>query len=168
MWASSRIPEGWALCDGSMRSVQNDDVLFTVLGTTYGGDGATTFALPNLLGRLSVGAGQGVGLTPRNLGESGGDRQVALTEAELPAHSHVPMASHAPATDTVPGPSKLMGSTASNVRPYVDLTQPLGAIAAFHPNAIDPGPGQNQPHDNTMPSAALNYIICVSGLFPST
>ena len=106
-------------------------------------------------------------LTPRALGERAGEAQVTLTVATTPGHTHVPYAGHGNATDTVPGPNKLFGITANNVRPYVDLTKPLGATAAFSPNAIDQGQGQGRPHQNTMPSAAVTYIICVDGIFPS-
>ena len=166
LWSSNRIPINWALCDGSLRSIEQDSALYNLIGTTYGGDNVSTFALPNLTGRIPVGAGQGPGLTPRTLGESGGEAAVPLSSNTMATHSHIPVASHATATDTVPDANKLMGSTASNVRPYVDLNQPTGSVASFHPATIAMSPGPNAPHDNMMPSAALNYIICVNGIFP--
>lgn len=166
MWSSKRIPEYWLECDGRALPRQQYQNLHAVIGTTYGDPGNDCFNLPDMRGRVPIGAGQGVGLNLRQLGVPVGSAQVALEPQHLPPHSHVPMAAHVDATDITPGPDKLLGMAAPNVRPYVDLAKPTGAVAKFSALAIDNGPGQSVPHDNLMPSAGVVFIICTDGLFP--
>ncbi len=168
MWSSRRIPVDWLECDGRALPRQQYQDLHAVIGTTYGDPGNDMFNLPDMRGRIPIGAGQGPGLSQRSLGQPVGSAQVSLQPQHLPPHSHVPRAAHADATDIAPGPGRLLGIAAPNVRPYVDLAKPTGATAKFSQQAIDYGPGQSAAHDNLMPSAGVVFIICTQGLFPST
>ena len=163
-FAGNFAPIGWHICDGSLQSIAQNDALFTLLGTTYGGDGQTTFGLPNLLGRTAVGQGQGPGLTNRVLGETAGTETVTLTTAEMPAHNHFVLASTAAATSPnmgggLPGPpdAGALFYLQAATTPVTD--QPLPA------DTITPS-GGGQPHDNLMPLVAISYIIAMEGIYP--
>jgi microcystin-dependent protein len=153
-------PLGWALCDGSVLSIAENTALFSLLGTTYGGDGRSTFALPDLRGRVAVSSGHGPGLSDHQLGQLGGDETVTLTTGSLPAHSHDVAANssrgaHASPKGKVPG-------HASSGTVYADATD--GAKMKSH--TIAPT-GGGQPHDNLQPYLALSYCIAMEGIFPS-
>jgi microcystin-dependent protein len=153
-------PLGWALCDGSVLSIASNTALFSLLGTTYGGDGRSTFALPDLRGRVAVSSGQGAGLTDHPLGQLGGDETVTLTTDGLPAHSHAVAAhssrgAHASPNGRVPGHS-------SSGTVYADASDRTQMSAQM----IAPT-GGDQPHDNLQPYLALNYCIAMEGIFPS-
>jgi microcystin-dependent protein len=153
-------PLGWALCDGSVLSIAQNTALFSLLGTTYGGDGRTTFALPDLRGRVAVSSGQGPGLSDHLLGQVGGDETVTLATDELPAHSHAVAAhrtrgSHASPNGRVPGHS-------SSGTVYADASD--GTQMSAHTIAAT---GGGQPHDNLQPYLALNYCIATEGIYPS-
>lgn len=146
-------PRGWALCNGQLMQISQNQALFSLLGTNYGGDGRTTFALPDLRGRAPIHAGQ----TPWR-GEVGGQEQVALNVQNLPAHSHVPQVSSAAATATSPQG----GHWASTGQPA------FGADVAGVVNAAAVSvSGQSQPHENRPPYVVINYIIALSGIYPS-
>jgi len=155
-------PAGWALCDGSLLRIANNTALFSLLGTTYGGDGVTTFALPDLRGRLPVGVGQGAGLTNRDLGQTGGAEQVTLTAEQMPAHSHSLNASSAVANSTSPGGNLL----AETKNPGKETYSTAGASATLNPAAIGSA-GSGQPHENMPPFLTLNCIIALTGIFPA-
>jgi microcystin-dependent protein len=152
MFAGSFAPAGWALCDGSLLPISEHDALFSLIGTTYGGDGQVTFALPDLRGRSMVGSGQGPGLAAYQLGELGGVEQVTLTLAQLPAHE-VPTSSEA-RTRTVPQP----GSSLATGGAYVADSEATTAVALV---------GGGQPHENMPPYLVINWIIALFGIFPS-
>jgi microcystin-dependent protein len=149
-------------------SIAQNTALYAVIGTTYGGDGITTFALPNLQGRLALHQGTGLGLSPRTLGEIGGTPTVTLLQGNLPVHSHTLNATTANATVSVIAANMLMAQpTVTNGHLYV--TQ--GGSPAPTPIALSAqacgSAGQSQPHENMMPSLAVSYVIALVGIFPS-
>lgn len=148
LFAGNFAPRGWALCDGQLLPISQNTALFSILGTTYGGDGIHTFALPDLRGRAPIHAGNGPGLTPRNLGESGGQESVTLTPNEIPAHVHGIQAAPEPHGD----PSGNILAAATQEKAGVSHTGPAGG---------------NQPHNNMQPYVAVNYIIATEGIYPS-
>ena len=156
-------PRGWAFCDGQIMSIAQNTALFSLLGTTYGGNGQTTFALPDLRGRvpMHVGGGQGPGLSPYSLGQMGGVEAVTLLTTQMPAHGHAVNASSANGTSDDPS-NAIMGKNASGV-PQYSAAAPNAVMAAA---AIAPA-GGNQPHENRPPYTGLNYIIALEGIFPS-
>lgn len=166
IFAGMHIPDGWAACDGSLISINDNQTLYAVISTTYGGDGVSTFALPNLNGRVPVGVGTGPGLSTHALGEAGGTETVTLTAAQLPSHTHTLSASTAAGVTPTPGPSVSYATTDSNIHPYIDLTQPTTPPLTFAANAISPA-GGNMPHNNMMPTTAIKYMIATEGLYPS-
>lgn len=160
LFAGNFAPRDWALCQGQILSIAENEVLFQLIGTTYGGDGQQTFALPDLRGRLPVHQGQGPGLSGRTIGELGGTESVTLTVAQMPAHSHLLFASGAAANSGSPAGALL---AATPVNSY-DST---GAPAATMAGASITNSGGTQPHENMGPSLTLNYIIALFGVFPS-
>lgn len=161
LFAGNFAPLGWAFCDGSVIGINANEALFKLIGTTYGGDGLATFALPDLRGRVPLNFGQGNGLSLRKLGESGGAETVVVTSEQLPAHKHIPQAnSGAGNSDSVAahywsGSAKTAQFAADST---TDTTMNSKAIGAN---------GDNQPHENMLPFLALNFIICMEGVFPS-
>jgi len=164
-FAGMFAPRGWHYCDGSLLSIAQNNALFSLLGTTYGGDGVTTFGLPDLQGRTAVGQGQGPGLTNRTLGEVNGAEEVTITIASMPAHMHLVVACGSTA-DSVQPSGCLPAAPANggyfflppNVGTQVD--QPLAA------DTIGMA-GGSQPHNNIQPTLAINYIIAMEGIYPS-
>jgi microcystin-dependent protein len=160
MFAGNYAPQDWAFCDGQLLPISQYDTLFALIGTTYGGDGQTTFALPDLRGRLPIHLGSGPGLSPRQLGEPGGAETVVLTSPQLPVHSHVLYASTSPAGSSSP---------AGNVTATVSGANIYGAGAptvAMNAQSVAPS-GGSAPHDNVMPYLCLSFIIALYGIFPS-
>ncbi|MBA4008152.1 MAG: phage tail protein [Hyphomonas sp.] len=159
-------PRGYAFCDGSIVGIAQNTALFALLGTAFGGDGRTTFGLPDLRGRAAVGAGQGPGLTQRNLGSSGGQATVALITSEMPAHTHTlnsaTLSPQNPAQNVAsPTNQALLGlSSPNNI--YID---PVVPDTALNPSSITPA-GAGSPHENTQPYLAVNFCIAVQGIFP--
>lgn len=149
------IPGGWLPCDGQLLNISQNQVLYQLLGTTYGGDGKTTFALPNLQGRLEMGVGPNAAL-----GKSGGELAHALTTAEMPQHSHNALGSTSPAAAAPPGPAVALATTQG-----VPLYAPSGQPKSMSPEAVGPA-GSGQPHPNMMPYLVLNFCINVRGQFP--
>lgn len=160
LFAGNFAPRGWALCQGQILSIAQNTALFSILGTTYGGNGQTTFALPDLRSRVAVGQGQGPGLSSYALGQQGGTESVTLTINQLAAHNHpyTPVAFSDTGTQTRPNGGYL--ATQDNLySPTTDQTA-MGAQTT--------GPaGGGQPHDNIEPYTTLNYIICTEGIYPS-
>lgn len=158
-----RVPTDWQACDGSLLSIAEYEVLYTLLGTTYGGDGVNTFAVPDLRGQAPVHQGQGPGLTRRTLGEVGGQESVTLTPLQIPQHTHSWIATQGAATTATPGAAVILGAPASDNIYVTDLTgytaYPLAA------NSVQPA-GGTQPHDNVMPTLTVNICIALNGIWP--
>ena len=160
IFAGTFAPQGWAFCDGQLLAIAQNTALFSLLGTNYGGDGRTTFGLPDLRGRVPMHAGSGPGLTPRYLGQKGGQEQVTLNESQIPAHTHQAKASsEAPDTNS---PENAV--SAQKVRTHLYNTGPSDVNMGT--TAIS-STGGSQAHDNMQPYQCLNYIICLQGLYPS-
>ena len=161
MFGGSFAPAGWAFCDGSLIPISENDTLFTLLGTTYGGDGQVTFALPNLLGRLPIHAGQGPAIAQSySLGDKAGTELVPLSSNQIPSHTHQLIGSSANATDPNPAGNILASSTV--LAPYVvDFTNNQLAT-----NIISAS-GGSQAHDNMMPYQCVNFIISLFGVYPT-
>ena len=160
MFAGNFAPAGWAFCNGQLLPISENETLFVVIGTTYGGDGQETFALPNLQSRIPVHNGTGSGLSSYQLGETGGTEQVTLTTNQIPIHTHAPLASDAGGTADSPGNNFWAASSLG--KPYV--AGPPGV--QMNPQSISPT-GGSQPHDNMMPFLCVTYIISLFGLYPS-
>jgi microcystin-dependent protein len=156
MFGGNFAPAGWAFCDGSLIPISENDTLFTLIGTTYGGDGETTFALPNLQSRIPI--HQGPGFT---LGQTGGVESVTLTTNQIPSHSHVPQANNAAGTQASPA-NGLWASTSPSINNYSNVAPSLN----MDPAAIGIS-GGSQPHDNMVPFLAVNFILSLFGIFPS-
>lgn len=161
-------PANWALCNGALLPISEFPALFQLIGTTYGGDGQTTFAVPNLAGRVPVGQGTGNGLTNRTMGEAAGEEQHTLTVAELPAHTHPVGATTAAGSQPTPANNSVTatpsGGTAKNTMYVVPGTSTL-VPAAMSATAVSAF-GGNQPHDNMMPTVCISYIISLYGQYP--
>ncbi|WP_429845545.1 phage tail protein [Brevibacillus sp. FIR094] len=151
-------PRDWAFCDGQLIAISSNPVLYSILGTKYGGDGKMTFALPNLRGSAPMNQGEGFGLTPRTAGETGGDANITLLQNDIPAHTHVPNSCSTPTEDTPTGAkwSSTVGRGA--VIPYSNTSDGT----QLSPQAIGIT-GGTQPHNNMQPYLGLSFIICVSG-----
>lgn len=156
MFGGNFAPRGWALCDGQILPISQNTALFSILGTTYGGDGRTTFALPDLRGRVPIHAGSGPGLSSYQLGEKGGVERVTLTVQELPSHSHQPRANAQDANSDDPDGAF---SAVANENIYSN-TSNVSMSATTNT-------GGSQPHENRPPYLAINYIIALVGIFPS-
>jgi microcystin-dependent protein len=164
MLACSFAPAGWAFCDGQLLPISQNTALFSLIGTYYGGDGRTTFALPNLNGAAPMQWGQGPGLSMHTLGESGGEPDVTLIQAQLPAHAHALQASPRTAELDNPGPQTSLGRST----PAAIYKQPAGAATPkpLATGALGPVAGGSQPHNNMMPFLAVNFCIALQGIFP--
>lgn len=161
LFAGNFAPAGWALCDGSVLSIAQNDVLFTLIGTTYGGDGQNTFALPDMRGRVPVHQGQGPGLSPCVIGQTAGTEQVTVIPNQLPSHNHVLNATTSDATVGTGVSGSLTGKAATTS--FYGNTPGGGALAA---QALLPS-GGSQPHNNMAPFLGLNFIISLFGIYPS-
>ena len=170
MFGGNFAPRGWALCNGQLLPIAQHAALFSILGTTYGGDGRTTFGLPDLRGRAPIHAGTGPGLTPRPLGARGGAESVALSAAQIPGHTHqveVPGTSDQPNTDSpadaqmamVPG-GQGRGNTGR--APYNQGGTTDASMVPFQSGST----GGNASHENMSPYQAVNFIIALEGIFP--
>jgi microcystin-dependent protein len=153
-------PAGWAFCDGSLLPISENEILFNLIGTTYGGDGQSTFALPDLRGRLPVHMGTGAGLSPFVIGQSGGVETVTLTTSQIPGHSHALLAS---------GDNASASAAAGNVLAQTPTYTPYIAASADTPlNAQSiAATGGSQPHSNFQPYLCVNFIISLFGIFPT-
>lgn len=160
MFGGSFAPRGWALCDGQLLKVSQHDYLFSLIGTNYGGDGRTTFALPDLRGRVPVHKGAGPGLTSRTIGQRGGAETVALTVGEMPSHSHSLYGTSSAAAGSS-GSNHIL-ATNNTLKPYSSANP--DANLAY--DSIGSS-GGNAAHNNMMPYQVLNYIIALVGLYPS-
>ena len=163
LFACNFAPAGWAECAGQLMPISENDALFALIGTTYGGDGQSTFALPDLRGRVPVHQGQGPGLTLRQLGETGGVEMVTLTLQQIPSHTHTVVATTAGASSTTPGNTLLPGTVAGDT--FYASTITGNTVAAMSPQSILPA-GGSQPHDNMMPTLTAKFCISLFGLYP--
>lgn len=162
LFAGNFGPAGWMLCQGQLVSIAEYETLFTLIGTTYGGDGQETFALPNLQSRIPIHFGQGPGISQNyQLGEIGGVETVTLTAQQMPVHTHTMNASIDLAQDTSPH-DKVVGQIGGGALPYIQdsADSNLAGQAVLQR-------GGNQPHDNMQPYLCINYIISMFGIFPS-
>jgi microcystin-dependent protein len=155
-------PLGWATCDGQLMPISQNTALFSLLGTTYGGDGKSTFALPDLQGRAPMHPGQGAGLSLRDLGEEGGTETVTLLQNEMPVHTHALSANALPASASLAAPTQGLGRSVGGSA--YKASPP--ATAAMSPQAVGLT-GGDSPHNNLMPYLTLNYIIALQGVFPA-
>jgi microcystin-dependent protein len=152
-------PRGWAWCDGQLLPLSQNTALFSLLGTTYGGNGKSNFALPDLQGRAPMHPGQGPGLSLHDLGETGGSETVTLLESEIPSHSHALTASQADGLERSPTGQLL--ATGIGISQY----QAPGPITNLNAGAVAPA-GGDQPHNNLMPFLTLYFNIALQGVFP--
>ena len=153
-------PKGWAFCIGEVLLISQNKTLFSILGTTYGGDGKSTFGLPDLKGRAVMQPGQGQGLSLRDLGEKSGSTTITLLQSEIPAHTHTLRAAAVPADQPAPGGN--LTATVTNDRLYAPASSALAPMAS---QALPPA-GGNQPHDNMQPYLVLNFCIALVGDLP--
>ena len=157
-------PKGWAFCDGQLLPISQNTALFSLLGTTYGGNGQTTFALPNLQGAAPLDAGQGSGLSLYDLGQAGGQAAVTLLAAQMPAHTHLV---HAQAeTGSADDPTNAVWAAAHSGRVPLKMYAGAAPNAPMNPDAISPA-GGSQPHTNFQPYLCVDFIISLFGIFPS-
>lgn len=156
-------PVGWQACDGSLLDISTYEALYTLLGTTYGGNGVTTFGVPDLRGRVPVHQGQGTGLTARILGQVGGTEGVTLLSNQIPSHTHTFYATSSAAGSNAPGNTLQMGALGSDTMYTSEIT---GASISPGANTISTTVG-NEPHDNLMPTLTGTYCIAVQGIWPS-
>jgi microcystin-dependent protein len=162
LFAGNFNPNGWAFCNGQLLPISENDVLFQLIGTTYGGDGESTFALPNLQSRIPIHMGTGPTGTTYIIGETGGVESVTLTTNQIPTHTHPLLASTDPGTGTNPAGAVL--GALSPVSIYkANVTPPNVAMSAQSVVST----GGSQPHDNMQPFLCINYIISLFGIFPS-
>ncbi|MCB2154815.1 tail fiber protein [bacterium] len=159
MFAGNFAPRSWAFCDGQLLAVSQNDALFSLFGTIYGGDGRTTFGLPDLRGRVPIHAGTGPGLSPRNIGSKGGQEKVTLTVNQLPSHGHSLQATSEASTQRQPAGQAVASATG---QVYNELLDPHTMNSASIANA-----GGSQTHTNLMPCLCVNFIVALAGIYPS-
>ncbi|PHV23868.1 MULTISPECIES: phage tail protein [Janthinobacterium] len=165
LFAFPRIPTGWFACDGSLKPIANNEVLFTLLGTTYGGDGVNTFAVPDLRGQVPLHMGTGPGLTNRPIGQRSGSESVTLLATQLPSHTHPFNVNSTLATANVPANNLLLTAPSNNDKMY---TSNLTGLTAYALATTATGTtGGNLPHENTMPTLTASFCIAWAGIFPS-
>ena len=160
LFAGNFAPSGWAFCDGQLVSIAENDVLFNLIGTTYGGDGQTTFGLPDLRGRVPVHQGSNGQSGAYVIGQQGGVETVTLSAVQMPQHTHAMLASTTPAS-TAHAAADVLGSSAT-----MNLYGTGAPNMAMDPNALS-SLGGGQPHDNMPPYLALNYILSLFGVYPT-
>ena len=160
LFAGTFAPQGWAFCDGQLLIISQNDMLFTLLGTTFGGDGRITFGLPDMRGRIPIHAGQGPGLSSYRLGAKGGAENVTLTANQIPSHTHNVKGVNDFADATTPGGNVPAQSTIADL--YASVAPTVDMNAAAVPNV-----GGSQPHSNLMLFLCVNFIIALQGIYPS-
>lgn len=164
IFAGNFAPRSWAFCNGQLLPVSQNTALFSLIGTTYGGDGRTTTALPNLKGRVPMHPGRGPGLTSRRLGQRGGSEMISLTEAQIPNHTHQLQVSNDLAGFNDPNNQRSPGRSANRIAAmYNTAATSMESMA----DAALLNTGGSQPHNNMQPFIAMNFIIALQGLYPS-
>lgn len=173
LFAGNFEPRGWRLCDGRLLNINQNTALFSLLGTTYGGNGQTTFGLPDLRGRVPVGIGQGPGLSNVVLGEMRGLESVTLTPNQMPAHTHAATVTINTGKDTnltnvATGKALSSDAKGGDVPPMMYTDTPNATtLRADAATAVVAAAGANQPHNNMQPYLGVGYYICVEGIYPS-
>ncbi|WP_448663969.1 phage tail protein [Sphingomonas sp. CJ20] len=157
-------PVGWLICDGGLKSISEYEPLFTLLGTTYGGNGVSTFGVPDLRSAVPIHNGHGTGLSNYGLGQKGGAEGVTLIAAQMPSHNHNVAASTAAATSNLPTNNILAGGT--TVDPFYATNVPAATPQPLSSTMVR-NSGGSQPHENCAPTLAVQYCIAYSGIFPS-
>ena len=173
IFAGNFAPRGWAFCGGQLMPIAQNDALYALIGTTFGGDGQVTFGLPDLRGRSVIGQGTGPGLSSYVVGQMSGTETVTLTTNQLPSHNHALNAYNLDATSATPGPGLALANPLDAISGQsslfylnTDVINPPPNTPVLAADTIMPS-GGNQPHDNQAPSLVLNYIIALEGVFPS-
>ncbi|QAY67085.1 phage tail protein [Paenibacillus protaetiae] len=164
MFAGNYPPRGWALCNGQLLAISQNTALFSILGTTYGGDGRSNFALPNLQGSIPVHPGQGPGLSTRWLGETGGSPSESLLNSEIPQHAHTLNYGDSAVPQSAPN-GALPSATRGRRAPLAYVAGQAGQAVTLHPQTIALA-GGSLPHNNMQPYLTVNFIIALSGIFP--
>lgn len=164
LFGFGRVPNGWFACDGSLQSIAEYEVLYALIGTTYGGDGNSTFAVPDLRSRVPIHKGQGPGLSPYVLGQASGTESVTLIQQQMPAHSHTLLATTELATATQVGVGVELGALNGDAMYITDVSG--SAMLAMNPASLTSS-GGNQPHNNLMPTLTVQFCIAWAGIFPS-
>lgn len=159
MFAGNYAPKGWATCDGQILPVAQNQVLFALLGGAFGGDGQTTFALPDLRGRVPIHQGTGVLVTPGAMGDKGGSEVVSLVFPHLPSHQHTLMGSESSATGRIPQSGQVFAEADSRIYGRPSTTVPMS------PSTIG-STGSGNPHSNVQPFLCVTFIIALEGIFP--
>ncbi len=160
MFPFNFAPRGWAFCDGQLLPLSQNTALFSLLGTIYGGNGQSNFALPDLQGRAPMHPGQGPGLSLRDLGESGGSTIVTLLESEIPTHSHPVVGVPDPGDTNIPGPGLVLARSQGAA-----VYSNTGPTVAMSPEALAPA-GGDFPHNNMQPYLTVYFCIALQGVFP--
>lgn len=161
MFGGNFAPAGWAFCDGQLMAIAENDALFALIGTTYGGDGQSTFALPDLRGRLPIHQGSGLGLPTYTLAEAAGSESVTLTTNQMPQHTHAFVADSS-LTGLSPNPAGSIPAGSTTIDAYINDI----ADQTLAPQSVS-AVGGSQSHDNMMPFVTLSFIISLYGIFPS-
>jgi microcystin-dependent protein len=164
MFGFSRVPNGWFACNGALYSIAEYEVLYTLIGTTYGGDGQVTFAVPSLSSQVPIHQGQGGGLSRYVIGQVGGSENVTLISTQMPQHNHSITATTTIANAKTVGQTVQLGAVTNDTMYVTDLTGATPFISA--PESTQTM-GGNSPHDNTMPTLTVQYCIAWAGIFPS-
>ena len=175
MFGGNFAPRSWAFCSGQLMSIAQNSALFSILGTTFGGDGRTTFGLPDMRGRVSIHAGNGPGLTDRRLGQKGGEENVTLLTQQMPSHNHVATPNLSGTVGVIEDDGTtadaagnvLANATSGEIYHTGTPDATLGGGVAVTGSVAVSHTGGGQPHDNMQPWLAVNYIICLFGVFPS-
>lgn len=160
MFAGNFAPRSWALCDGQLLAISQNDALFSLFGTIYGGDGQSTFGLPDMRGRVPLHAGSGPGLSPRQLGSKSGSETVTLTSNELPSHSHDYSANTQAGNSNTPAANVVAARDAAAT--YIETDQDENMATTSIANV-----GGSQSHTNLMPTTCVNFIVALFGIYPS-
>ena len=166
LFAFGFAPKGWALCQGQLLAIAQNQALFSLLGTTYGGNGQTTFALPNLQSRVGISFGQGPGLQNYTLGQTGGVESVTLISTQMPQHNHLLAADNEAGTANLPQQGFLAQPAQPNAPGTLTLYGAAASLVALNAGSVS-STGGNQAHSNIQPYTTLNYCIALQGLFPS-
>ena len=159
MFAGNFAPRGWAFCDGQLLPISSHTALFSLLGTIYGGDGRTSFALPDLRGRLPVHAGNSPGLTQKLIGQKGGTENVTVTVNQMPVHTHTPQATNTPGSGSDPTGAVPAGATGGS---YYTAAAPAQEMNASAVSSV----GSGQPHSNMQPFLGIHFCIALLGYYP--
>jgi len=170
-WPVNFAPRNWAFCEGQILAINEFTSLFSLIQTTYGGDGVTNFKLPDLRGRVIVGMGQGPGLSNYPLGAMGGYEHVGLSSVQIPSHAHtssgIPANSGDATVDVVPGPTAVPARVAGSGRGEYVASYSTTADTTLMPGANTGDAGGGQQHENRQPLLVINYIIALEGIYPS-